>query len=209
MIFYQKLQDLTTRLLNFAKSTKARVCQCDCRVNYVNTGDFYGTNKLKRPYLGGASQKKFLGKKFDPPKIWRPPENLETPRKFGKIPPEKLETRDPPSQNIGDPPKNWWSPPKFGDPEKLVIPRKIGGFSPPRDQTSTPPPDQTPHPAVDRQTPVNSLPWPNFVAAGNNLMAISITARKVGVVTINSKNHHSNAEIFNFEEFDGELLFCG
>ena len=49
---------------------------------------------------------------------------------------------------------------KIGDPPKI---------SDPPERLETPPPrDQARYPLlVDRQTPVNLLPWPNFIAAGN------------------------------------------
>ena len=94
----------------------------------------------------GASQKKFFGgkeiEKKKRKKIWRPPKNWR--------PPEKLE-----------------NPQKLETPlEKLETPKKLE--NPPKNWRPPPPQDQTP--PVDRHTLVKILPWPNFVAAGNNDM---------------------------------------
>ena len=39
---------------------------------------------------------------------------------------------------------------------------------------------QTPLPPVDRQTPVKILPWPNFVAAGNEVYVINLKCKLIG-----------------------------
>ena len=76
-----------------------------------------------------------------PPKIWRTPENLENP-------PENLKT----PRKFGDPSENLETPRKFGDPPpKIWRPPKFGDHPP----------------WTESQTPVKTLPWPNFVAAGN------------------------------------------
>ena len=110
--------------------------------------NFLGEKKKKK--LKKKNEKKNLEhppRKFQtPPKNWRPPEKFQTP-------PEKLETR--PQENFSHPPETLETPPlKFSD-----IPLKNSDT--PRDQTRYPPPP------VDRHTPLNLLPWPNFVAAGN------------------------------------------
>ena len=140
---------------------------------------------------GGASQKQFFGgkeiekkeKKFrhlppenfrhppkisdTPPKIQTPPENFrhpQTPPKNFRHPQKNFRppqnSRHPPANFR--PPRNFQAPPKISDTPKIPdTPRK----------TSDTPPDQArypPHLPVDRQTPVNLLPWPNFVAAGND-----------------------------------------
>ena len=53
-------------------------------------------------------------------------------------------------------------------PRKFQTPPKIS--DPPKNFRHPPGPGQVPPPPVDRQTPVNLLPWPNFVAAGKNLI---------------------------------------
>ena len=99
-------------------------------------------------------------------------------KKFKKI-------SDPPQKFGADPPKIWVRHP----PENLgqtVPPRKFGS-DPPENLGQTPPrkfgPDPTPR--VDRQTPVNLLPWPNFVAAGNCWKANSPTANSYTLFTVN------------------------
>ena len=88
----------------------------------------------------GVSQKKFWEKKFEK-------KNLETPWKFG------------------DPPKNWRPPKKLETPLKnWRPPEKLE--TPP--QKNWRPPKKLENPPVDRHTLVKILPWPNFVAAGNN-----------------------------------------
>ena len=84
---------------------------------------------------GGYPQRKQKSKKNPLPKLGgplTPPQKLETPRK------------------IGDPPKNWRTPP----PQDW--PARHAGI---------------PTPPVDRHTLVKILPWPNFVAAGNKRRA--------------------------------------
>ena len=62
--------------------------------------------------------------------------------------------RNPP-ENLRHPPENLRPPRKFETPPK--------NFRPPGTRPGTPP--------VDRHMHVNLLPWPNFVAAGNNTCA--------------------------------------
>ena len=62
----------------------------------------------------------------------------------------------------------------FWGENKLKKKRKKNFRTPPENLGQTPPPPKIwvrhPPPRVDRQTPVNLLPWPNFVAAGNYIM---------------------------------------
>ena len=94
---------------------------------------------------GWCIPEEILGKKNlkKKKKNWRPPQKLETT-------PRKLEY-PPPPRKIGE-------PPQIGDPPP--------GTRPPPPGTRSPPPG-TRSPPVDRQTLVKILPWPNFVAAGN------------------------------------------
>ena len=70
-------------------------------------------------------------------------------KKFGGTSPE----------NFRHPPKNFRHPQKFQTPP---FPSKI--LDTPLGPGQVPPPP----PRVDRHTPVNLLPWPNFVAGGKN-----------------------------------------
>ena len=79
----------------------------------------------------------------------------------------------PPPENLEPPQKNWRTPPKkIGDPP---------GTRP------TPPPLWT-----ESQTPVKTLPWPNFVAAGKNTCPD-------GAVEILEKYCNIFLHIINFE----------
>ena len=77
-------------------------------------------------------------------------------KKNWRTPPRKFQT--PPEISNPPPPQKFQTPPKISDPP---LPQKFQ-TPPPWDQARYPPP-----PRVDRQTPANLLPWPNFVAAGN------------------------------------------
>ena len=81
------------------------------------------------------------------------------PRKFGSDTPPKIWSRHPPENLEQTPPQKIWS----RHPLKIWV-----RHPPPKNMGQTPPENlgQTP-PHVDRHTPVNLLPWPNFVAAGN------------------------------------------
>ena len=68
-------------------------------------------------------------------------------------------------------------------PDQVHPPGTRSGTPPRPDQVHTPqgpdqvhPPELSTHPPprVDRQTPVDSLPWPNFVAAGNNRVIATV-----------------------------------
>ena len=102
---------------------------------------------------GGVHPRRiFLGenklKKKKKKQIQTPPQNSEQtppPENLGQTPPPQNLGQTPPPENLGQTP-----------PQKIWVrhpPQKFGSDTPPR---------------VDRQTPVNLLPWPNFVAAGKN-----------------------------------------
>ena len=76
---------------------------------------------------------------------------------------KKKTISDTPPENLEQTP-----PPKFGA-DTPPPPRKFGADTPPENFRHPPGtrPGTSP-PRVDRHTPVNLLPWPNFVAAGND-----------------------------------------
>ena len=118
------------------------------------------SSRMRIDRLGGgcASQQDFLGGK----EIGKNrKKNSDTPRKF-QTHPRKFQTRPPPK--ISD------TPPKISD-QTPIPPQNFRPDTPPKCfRHHTPPRTRpgTPSPPVDRHTPVNLLPWPNFVAAGKN-----------------------------------------
>ena len=97
-----------------------------------------------------------------------PPENFrpDTPAENFKHPPKiSHHTPSPPHPKISDsPPQNFrpHTPPRKFQTRQPPSPPE--NFRPDIPPAGTRP--GTPPPRVDRQTPVNLLPWPNFVAAG-------------------------------------------